>query len=106
MASHAYQVLRGAVLIRQQVSFIYHGYRRECCPHTLGWTDGREQALVFQFAGGSATGLPPGGMWRCIKVSEILDITAHAGPWHTDPRHTQRQTCVKIVDVETFSQAA
>lgn len=106
MTSSTYQTLRHAVLNRLQVNFVYQGHRRMCCPHTLGHTDGHEQVLTFQFAGGSSKGLPPGGMWRCMKVYEITDITTTPGPWHTGVRHTRPQTCVKHIDVETFADAA
>jgi hypothetical protein len=106
MTSSTYKALRDAVLKQQQVIVMYHGYRRECCPHTLGYTDGHEQVLTFQFAGGSSSGLPPGGQWRCMKVREISEIIVKDGPWHTGLRHTRPQTCVKQIDVETFAQAA
>lgn len=106
MSSEAYQVFRQAVVEKKQVVCTYHGLQREVCPHTLGYTNGREQALTFQFAGKSSSGLPPGGEWRCMKLSEVKSAVLRDGPWHTAPDHSRPQTCVKQIDVEVAFAAA
>lgn len=71
------------------------------CPHVIGKNKhGREQVLAFQFAGGSKSGLPPGGQWRCMPVSEILNVKLLDGPWHTGTDHAKPQTCVSVIDLE------
>ena len=96
----AYSLIRQAILAKQQVIATYRGHRREMCPHVLGTKGGRRQALFFQFAGGSSSGLPPGGEWRCIPVEQLTDVSVRPGRWHTRTGHTQPQTCVDVVDVE------
>jgi hypothetical protein len=66
------------------VTAIYQGYQRIMCPHVIGYKyekDGsrRLNALFFQFAGGSKSGLPPGGMWRCIHVDELSNVSIPQG---------------------------
>jgi hypothetical protein len=100
MSTPTYQVFRTAVLNKQQVVCTYKGLSREVCPHALGHTAGREQALTFQFAGQSSSGLPPGGEWRCMKLEDVSNAQLKNGAWHTANTHGRPQTCVKDVDVE------
>lgn len=100
MASQTFSIFREAVLNKKQISCIYRGLPREVCPHTLGYTSGREQALTFQFAGQSSSGLPPDGEWRCMILDEVKDAKIKDGPWHTANAHGRPQPCVKQVDVE------
>lgn len=99
MPSLAYQSVRRAILERQIVIASYKGYRREMCPHVIGYKDGIEHALFFQFAGGSSKGLRQGGEWRCIELAELSEISVQLGPWHTGGSHSGRQTCVDQVDL-------
>jgi hypothetical protein len=71
MASATYQIFRQAIVNKQQITCTYNGLYREICPHTLGHTACREQALSFQFAGQSSKGLPPQGEWRCMKLDDV-----------------------------------
>lgn len=89
-----------AILEMKQIVATYQGRYREMCPHALGTKNGRRQALFFQFAGESSRGLPRGGEWRCIPVDELADVSIRGGAWHTDDRHSQRQSCVDEIDVE------
>jgi len=100
MASQTYQIFREAVQNKKQVACSYRGLLREVCPHTLGYTGGHEQALTFQFAGQSSSGLPPEGEWRCMILDEVKNAKIKDGPWHTANTHGRPQTCVKQVDVE------
>lgn len=96
----AYQVLRQAIIGRQQISCDYQGHHREICPHAIGTKNGRAKMLSWQFAGQSSRGLPPRGEWRCMFVDEITNAVARDGAWHTGGQHAQPQTCVDEIDVE------
>ena len=98
--SAIYSLLRQAIIERKQVILAYAGYEREVCPHVLGLKQGRQHVLTFQFGGGSASGLPPGGQWRCMDVGKIRTATMRDGPWHTGLSHTQPQSCVDQIDVQ------
>lgn len=100
MPTNSYQILRQAILARQPVTCRYKGRVREVCPHILGTTRGRETVLAWQFAGGSSSGLPPGGEWRCMYVDEITLAVISPGEWHTGRDHRWDQTCVENVDVD------
>jgi hypothetical protein len=87
------------------VTAMYQGYERLMCPHVVGYkyekNGGRRlNALLFQFAGGSKSGLPAGGQWRCIHLDELSGVRIAPGPWHTGPEHSQPQTCVDEVIAE------
>jgi len=64
------QLFRSAIAERKQVVCVYKGYYREVCPHVLGWKGGHPYVLVYQFGGGSSTGLPPGGEWWWLDIWE------------------------------------
>jgi hypothetical protein len=101
MASNVYQIVRDAIVNKRQIVERYNDFVREMCPHCIGkGKNGQEMALFFQFAGGSKSGLPPEGEWRCIDLRELTDVTAREGQWHTDDSHKKSQTCVKQIDVE------
>ena len=84
---------------KRQVRATYQGRLREMCPHALGTKNGRPQALFFQFAGESNRGLQPGGDWRCLPLDGLTDVSLHRGPWYSDDRYRQTQTCVDEIDV-------
>jgi hypothetical protein len=92
-------LIRQAILDRSQVRATYQERFREMCPHALGTKNGRRQALFFQFGGESNRGLPPGGDWRCLPLDGLTDVSPHRGPWYTDDRYDQVQTCVDEIDV-------
>jgi hypothetical protein len=101
MASNVYQIVRAAIAAKKQILATYQGLPREMCPHCIGLNknDG-EQALFFQFAGESKSGLPPGGQWRCLDLSELSNVISRDGPWHSGDSHKKPQTCVKDIDLE------
>jgi hypothetical protein len=98
--SDTYATVRQAIVDRVQIVATYRGHRREMCPHVIGTKGGRPQALFFQFAGSSSSGLPPGGEWRCIPIEGLSDVVSQTGAWYSGGDHTQPQTCVDLVDVE------
>ena len=103
MPSTAYNLVRQAILNKQQVTAVYDGHYREMCPHVIGLKNGREQALFYQFGGTSSSGLAPVGSfanWRCIPIAGLSEVSVRDGDWHSYSPHTQQQTCVDIVDVE------
>jgi hypothetical protein len=98
--SDNYSLLRDAVLSRRRVIAFYEGYERHFCPHVLGTKQGEWQVLGFQYAGGSRTGLPPEGQWRCMRVQGLTQVRVANGDWRTGTGHSRPQTCVDVVDVE------
>ena len=97
--SEAYALVRRALEQRRCVEAVFGGHRRRLCPHVLGIRDGEARALFFQFAGGSDSGLPPGGDWRCLAIDELSEVAIIDGPWRTRA-HTGLQHCVEAVDLE------
>lgn len=95
-----YGVIRSAIANRQQVMAIYDGLRRDMCPHVIGWKNGTEKALFFQFAGDSRTGLPPGGNWRACFVERLTILEVKDGLWHTGANHSRPQHNVDQIDLE------
>ena len=93
-------IIVGAIQKKLIISAMYQGYQRIMCPHVIGYKDGVLNALFFQFAGGSKSGLPPGGQWRCVHVAELSNVSAAAGEWHTSEDHTRPQTCVDQIIAE------
>jgi len=102
MTSPTFNLFRQAMLAGQPVRFNYRGFERLTCPHVLGWKRGTEHVLVFQYGGGSSSGLPAAGEWRCLNVSEALGLQTIGGGWHTDPKHSQTQTCVDQISLELW----
>ncbi|MBH9537009.1 hypothetical protein [Novosphingopyxis sp. YJ-S2-01] len=100
--SSVYQMIRDSMEARKPFSCDYQGHRREVCAHTLGRKNGEEKVLTFQYAGGSSSGLPEGGQWRCMFIAQISAVELIEGPWHSSDEHTQPQTCVDDVDMEVF----
>ena len=90
------------MLAKRPVSFLYKGHQRLTCAHVIGTKRGREHVLVYQYGGGSSSGLPPSGEWRCLNVSETFNVEVISGAWKSDPKHSQTQTCVDQVDLEMW----
>ena len=82
------------------VTATYQGRIRIMCPHVVGYKGGETNALFFQFAGESKSGLPPGGEWRCIHLAQLTNISIEPGEWHTAPDHSRPQTCVDQIIAE------
>jgi hypothetical protein len=95
-----YDLIRKAVVEGKQVIFNYQGYSREVCPHAIGFKNGLEKVLTFQFAGGSSSGLPIDGQWRCLFISDISDVQIRDGKWYSRDSHKRPQTCIDQLDVE------
>lgn len=100
MSSATYQVFEQAMRARKQVRCVYGGFTREVCPAVLSHTDGKEKALTFQVGGGSASGLPLGGEWRCLFLERVTLASLHDGAWRTGEGHSVPQGCVEDVDLD------
>jgi hypothetical protein len=95
----AYTVLTEAITTKQQVTARYHDEERLFSPHALGTKRGVAHVLVYQYAGGSRTGLPPGGEWRCLNVEELSEIGLESGAWRTAENVFNPQSCLDEVEV-------
>lgn len=100
MPSATYELIREAILNERQITCHYENCYRELCPHTIGHSDGEEKLLAWQFGGQTRSVLPRGGMWRCLHLSRVSDVTARDGPWHTGASHRTTQTCVTRIDLD------
>ena len=98
-----YDSVRATMEARQPFSCTFNGLHREVCAHTLGTKNGRQQTLVFQFAGESSKGLPPAGEWRCLPIDGIQNFEVMEGPWRTGERQGYPQNCVDEIDLEVFA---
>jgi hypothetical protein len=98
--SSTYLLFAQAMADRKQILCTYNGYPRELCPIILGHSQGQEKALTFQFGGESDSGLPPGGDWKCLFLAKVSNVQLRDGPWYAGDRHSQRQRCVEVVDID------
>ena len=94
-----YTILADAITSKQQVIARYQDEERIFSPHALGTKRGVAHVLVYQYAGGSRTGLPPGGEWRCLDVEELSEIRLEPGAWRTAENVFNPQTCLDEVEV-------
>jgi hypothetical protein len=95
----AYAVLTEAITNKQQVIARYHNEERLFSPHALGTKRGVAHVLVYQYAGGSRSGLPPDGEWRCLNVEELSEIRLEPGTWRTAENVFNPQTCLDEVEI-------
>lgn len=100
MLSPTYELFAEAMADRRQILCEYDGCHRELCPVILGHSKGQEVALTYQFGGQSRSGLPPGGQWKCLRLSKISNVELRDGPWHAGASHSRAQPCVEIVDLD------
>jgi hypothetical protein len=82
------------------MSCLYAGHRRDLCPVILGHSDGQEKAPTYQIGGGSQSGLPRGGEWRCLFLARVGKVELRDGPLRIGARRTQPQGCVEEVDLD------
>jgi hypothetical protein len=100
-----YNLIRQAIIDKNVVVATYRGHVREMCPHALGKKHGRQRAFLYQFAGGSSSGLEPDGSWgnwRCLFIGELSDVSikTSSGEWHTAPNYSAAtQNCMDEIDV-------
>ena len=106
-----YELIRRAILDRDILAVSYRGSIREVCPHVLGKKNGRPYALLYQFAGESASGLKPDGSpdnWRCLRLDELSYVALRESgrEWHTASNYSAMQNCVDEIDVKVEDKAA
>lgn len=82
---NVYDTLRLAITAKQCVRVLANGRSRDLCPHALGTWGGKPRLLAFQYNGGSASGLAPGGQWRTFFLNEISMATVINGTWRIGP---------------------
>ncbi|MDQ2633430.1 MAG: hypothetical protein M3Y78_06795 [Pseudomonadota bacterium] len=99
MPSRTYDLFADAMASRRPIACIYHGHPRALCPIILGYTDGAEKALTWQFEGSGSRG-PVRGQWKCLSLAEVSNAETIEGPWRSGRRHSQAQSCVKDVDLD------
>jgi hypothetical protein len=95
----AYQILAEAIRTKQQVVAVYAGAERVFSPHALGTKRGAAHVLVYQYAGGSRSGLPPGGEWRCLDLAGLSELRTEPGAWRTAPNVFNPQSCLDEIEV-------
>ena len=97
----SYELIKQAIIGRQNVAFDYGGRRREVSPHAIGAKNGRPRALCYQFGGSSRSGLEPAGdeaNWRCVDVDRVSNVTLIGGRWRTAPNRSRPSTCIDAID--------
>src|SRR5579863_3657315 len=94
-----YDTLREAIGTRRCVRVLAAGRSRDICPHALGVKDGQPRVLVFQYEGGSASGLAPGGQWRTFFLREIASAKIIDGAWRTGKHAVSKiEACLDEVE--------
>jgi hypothetical protein len=91
-------LIREAIAERIPLAGRYHGHDRWFCPHALGSKDGTSHLLVYQFSGGSERGLPAGGDWRCLRLSDLESLRPAPGPWRTGANLFGMQSCLDEIE--------
>jgi hypothetical protein len=104
-ADESYSMIRQAISDKDIVVASYRGYVREMCPHVIGTKSGHTQALLYQFAGRSSSGLKPDGSpgnWRCLRIDELSGVAIRKSPgeWHTASNYSTMQNCVDEIDIK------
>jgi hypothetical protein len=95
-----YDLIRQDIIDGDQVTCLYKGLYRECCPHIIGQKNGRQHVQMFQFAGESSRGLPPNGEWRCMNIDEISEVVVQEGHWYTDLDYSpSTDHCIDVIDL-------
>lgn len=89
-----FEIITSAIVNKRQLILMYGGFRREVCPHSLGWKGDHLSCFAFQFAGGSRQPLPRNGQWRCLHLRSMSEVRIQDGEWHTGPIDPQRSSCV------------
>jgi hypothetical protein len=100
MSSSIYDLFVRAMIEEKQVACVLDGHPRVFSVIILGHRTGEEVALVWQTGGSSSRGLPPGGAWRAIKLSNVRDPTLQEGKLQSGDSHKTEQNWVTEVDLD------
>ncbi len=104
MHSASFKMIFEAIRDKAVVECTYRGYVRQCCPHAIGHSDGVERVLMYQFAGGSSTGLPAGGEWRCMDINAISKISVRQRErWRTGLSNLRPRGCIEHVLIQVYA---
>lgn len=98
-----YSLLKETILNKQQIHALYNGYHREMCPHVLGFKNGKQHCLFYQFGGESSQGPVLNGAsenWRCIPVEGLVNPRVVDGAWQTIRGSGGKQSCIDNIAVE------
>lgn len=90
-----YGTIYAAIEQRVPIIATYNSQRRLLCPHALGTKKGRSQALFYQVAGGSSSGLGApgsGANWRCLRLDKLEDVQFQPGQWYSGGNHSAPST--------------
>lgn len=102
VSTSTYNLIREAIASRRQVVATYDDAVLHLCPHAIGRTDGRAQALFFQFSHFTTDGRVHAGSddtWRCIPIDALRVVSVRNGVWHGAGRES-RPDCVSDIDIE------
>ena len=55
------------------------------------------ESVDLSIGGQSESDLPD---WKCLSLAKVSDVQLREGPWYAGDSHTQRQGCVKVVDLD------
>jgi hypothetical protein len=99
LAAMTYDIIREAIIDRRSLTCLYDNCIRFFSPHILGKdADGRECAVVFQYAGKRPDGLfPDVGEWCCFHVDGIRRLRANGDRWVAGPIGGRPAGCVHEV---------
>lgn len=103
MTTHAYQIIREALLNKKQVHAMYEWYFREFCPHVI-WLKGyQERVLGYQFWGQSSKWTISSHVpeWRCFEIEKLSNIQVIDWEWYSDEHtfHTRKNSCIEHPDL-------
>ena len=88
-----------AIREKRCLTGFHKGTRRRFAQHAVGFTrKGIPAAFVFQYGGGTTTGLPRYGQWRCMHFHDLRHVHENGDRWRSQPNYSlSRQTCLKQI---------
>lgn len=99
--SDAFELLKQAIIEQKCISAVYHGRRRDLCPHVLGWKGDREHVLFLQVGGESEKGIASTGSWRCLNLDELSEVEMSDSEFRTGPGYYDNpQKCVDKIEAQ------
>lgn len=90
MRSEVYLQLRKARRDVLLVNGMYHEKARAFRVMKLGWTDGKERCLAWQY----------GEKWKCFEVAELSEVSLGGPAPELDLDRGKPPVCVQVVDEE------
>lgn len=78
-----FEILQEAIEKHRCVAMWAEGRWREVAPLAIGFKDGKQKVLTFQYKGDSKSGLAEGGAWRCFNVDSIAWARHTKDPWQS-----------------------